>query len=192
MADRDGLDRYWRTMLLVTWFAAAAIFIYMRWNAIHWFMLGDTDDNMRIMQVRALMGGQDWYDLRQYRLDPPVGADMHWSRLVDLPIAAIKYAVTPFAGPLDAERAAVAISPMLPMGVAMGAIALRARRLLSPWAFVIGVAILFCAPSLRGMWMPLRIDHHGWQLAFLSLAMLGLADPKRARGGARRGAATAQ
>jgi hypothetical protein len=47
----------------------------------------DTDDNLRMMQVRDLMRGQDWYDLRQYRLNPPFGADIHWSRLVDLPIA---------------------------------------------------------------------------------------------------------
>ncbi|MDT9599461.1 AcrB/AcrD/AcrF family protein [Sphingosinicella rhizophila] len=191
MAETDPLDRYWRVMLLVTWLGAAAVFVYMRWDAIRWFVLGDTDDNMRIMQVRALMSGQSWYDLRQYRLDPPFGADMHWSRLVDLPIAAIKYVLTPFAGALNAERAAVAIAPMLPMGVAMASIAVAARRLLAPWAFVIAIAILFCAPSLRGMWVPLRIDHHGWQLALLSLAMVALTDPKRARGGALLGAASA-
>jgi hypothetical protein len=41
------------------------------------------------------------------------------------------------------------------------------------------------------MWTPLRIDHHGWQLAMLSLAMLGLVDRKRARGGILLGASTA-
>ena len=33
------------------------------------------------------------------------------------------------------------------------------------------------------MWQPLRIDHHGWQLALLAWAMASLTDPKRARGG---------
>jgi hypothetical protein len=41
------------------------------------------------------------------------------------------------------------------------------------------------------MFMPTRIDHHGWQLALLSMAVAGLADPKRARGGATLGIATA-
>jgi hypothetical protein len=41
------------------------------------------------------------------------------------------------------------------------------------------------------MFMPTRIDHHGWQLALLSVAVAGLADPKRARGGATVGVATA-
>ena len=48
-----------------------------------------------MMQVRALIAGQDWYDLRQHRLNPPFGADIHWSRLVDLPIAGIKLALAP-------------------------------------------------------------------------------------------------
>ena len=41
------------------------------------------------------------------------------------------------------------------------------------------------------MFMPTRIDHHGWQLTMLAIAMAGLADPRRARGGATTGVATA-
>ena len=33
------------------------------------------------------------------------------------------------------------------------------------------------------MVQPLRIDHHGWQLAFLAIGLAGLADPDRRRGG---------
>ena len=40
------------------------------------------------------------------------------------------------------------------------------------------------------MVQPLRIDHHGWQLAFLALALAGLADPKRGAA-ARPGLASA-
>src|SRR5215213_309454 len=82
----EGLERYWRRLLLLFWLIFAILALYAYWTAIGRFALGDTDDNMRMMQVRALLSGQDWYDLRQYRLDPPGGADIHWSRLVDLPI----------------------------------------------------------------------------------------------------------
>ena len=41
------------------------------------------------------------------------------------------------------------------------------------------------------MFMPERIDHHGWQLAMLSLTVAGLCDPKGARGGAIVGLASA-
>ncbi|MEO7178837.1 MAG: AcrB/AcrD/AcrF family protein, partial [Allosphingosinicella sp.] len=150
-----------------------------------------TDDNMRIMQVRALLSGQDWFDLRQHRLNPPFGADIHWSRLVDLPIAGIKLALAPFVGGPAAEKTAVAIAPLIPLAAAMAAVAVAARRLIAPWAFLLALAILLCGDSVRGQFVPLRIDHHGWQLAFLAIAAASLTDPKRARGGAVLGIATA-
>jgi hypothetical protein len=73
----DALQRHWRPLVLLFWLATA---IYMIWGnraGIQSFALGDTDDNLRIMQVRAwLLGGQDWYDLRQYRLSPPEGLNI--------------------------------------------------------------------------------------------------------------------
>jgi hypothetical protein len=191
MEGLDGLERRWRWFVLLVWLAASALLIYARWGQINAFALGDTDDNMRIMQVRGLLAGQGWYDLRQYRLNPPYGADIHWSRLVDLPIAGIRLALAPLVGGVAAEKAAVAIAPLLPMAVAMMAAAATARRLIAPRAFALAIAILLCAESTRAMWSPLRIDHHGWQLALLAVSVAGLTDPKRARGGALLGVASA-
>jgi len=191
MDELERLEKHWRWWLLLFWLAACAFLILSRLRGIAVFDLGDTDDNMRIMQVRAWLAGQSWYDLRQYRLNPPFGADIHWSRLVDLPIAGIKLALAPLIGGAAAERWAVTIAPLLPMGVAMAAVAVTARRLIAPHAFALAVAILLCAGSPKAMWTPLRIDHHGWQLAFLACAFAGLLDPKRARGGLVLGLATA-
>ena len=58
----------------------------------------DGDDVMRLVQVRDLLQGQSWFDLTQSRLGPEGGTLMHWSRLVDLPIAAIAALFTPFLG----------------------------------------------------------------------------------------------
>lgn len=187
----EGLERRWRWLVLLFWLGTSAFLLYSRWGPINAFWLGDTDDNMRIMQVRALIAGQDWYDLRQHRLNPPFGADIHWSRLVDLPIAGIKLALAPFVGGPVAEKAAVALAPLLPMAAAMAAVAVAARRLIAPWAFPLAIAILLCGHSVRNQWAPLRIDHHGWQLALLAVAIVSLTDPKRARGGALLGIATA-
>lgn len=190
-AESDFLTRHWRLLVAVFWVAAAALLLYDRWNLVQWFSLSDTDDNMRMMQVRGLLAGQDWYDLRQYRLDPPFGANIHWSRLVDLPIAGIMLVLRPLLGGPLAEKTAVAIAPLLPMAVAMGALAFTSRRLVSPKAFALAIALLLCAHSARGMWSPLRIDHHGWQLAMLSLGIAGLADARPSRGGLLLGGATA-
>lgn len=191
MEALNRLEKHWRWWLLLIWLAFVGYSIFIRWGAIQGFGLSDTDDNLRMMQVRALLEGQGWYDLRQYRLNPPVGADIHWSRLVDLPIAGLKLAFAPLFGGRTAELIAVTLAPLLPMLVALAALGVIARRLVAPWAFPIAAALLVCAGSARGMWMPLRIDHHGWQLAMLALALMALTDPRRARGGAILGAATA-
>jgi hypothetical protein len=187
----EFVSRHWRPLLVALWAVVALWLVYQRWAAIRGFGLGDTDDNMRIMQVRALLHGQGWYDLRQYRLNPPAGADIHWSRLVDLPIAAIKLLLAPVLGGRTAEMVAVAVAPLLPMLVAMAALAATVRRLVDGRAFAVAIALLACAGSARGMWVPLRIDHHGWQLAMLALSLAAMTDPRRARGGALLGVATA-
>lgn len=190
-AKSDFLARHWKLVLLLVWLAASAFFLFDKWNAIRWFALGDTDDNMRIMQVRALMQGQDWYDLRQYRLDPPGGANIHWSHLVDLPIAGIILLAKPFVGGLLAETAAVALAPLIPLGVALTGLALTARRLIAPGAYLMAAAIMLCFVTAMTMFMPLRIDHHGWQLALLTVILAGLADQQAMRGGLTVGIATA-
>ena len=84
----------------------------------------------------------------------------------------------------------MAIAPLLPLLLLMFSLALTMRRLVDERAWPLPVIGLLFAYSTMGMFAPLRIDHHGWQLAFLGLALAGMADPKRARGGAVLGIAT--
>ena len=187
----NWVSDHWRLVVVVVWLLIGAWFVYGRWAGIQGFALGDTDDNLRMSQVRALLAGQDWYDLRQYRLNPPEGANVHWTRLVDLPLAGLLLLLRPLFGGADAERIAVAIAPLLPYLLLLFSLALIVRRLIDKRAFPLTFVALFFAGSTNGMFMPLRIDHHGWQLALLALAVAGIADPKRARGGATLGIATA-
>ena len=187
----DFLDRRWRLLLLLTWLAYCAWLIFARWNYITGFVLSDTDDNMRISQVRALLAGQDWYDLRQYKMNWPDGANMHWSRLVDLPLAGLILLGRLFLTGPQAEQMAVALAPLVPLALLLGSLSLTVRRLVAPAAWPLAIACLFFAGSTMGMFQPTRIDHHNWQLALLALAIAGIADPKRARGGATLGIATA-
>src|SRR5471030_1731840 len=48
-----------------------------------------TDDAMRLTEVRDLLAGQSWFDLTQWRMNAPFGLPMHWSRLIDAPIASL-------------------------------------------------------------------------------------------------------
>jgi hypothetical protein len=176
-------DRHWKWIIVLVWVAICGWFLFQKWHEIRFFGLPDTDDNMRIMQVRALLHGQGWYDLRQYRMNPPYGANIHWSRLVDLPITGLILSLRPFLGGAGAERWAVAIAPLLPYLLLLFSLALTARRLIHPLAYPFALLAIFFAGSTNGMFMPERIDHHGWQLALLGLSMAGIADPKRVRGG---------
>ncbi|HTG63037.1 MAG TPA: AcrB/AcrD/AcrF family protein, partial [Sphingomicrobium sp.] len=183
--------RHWRWVIVATWLLYIAWIVFNRWALIRGFALPDTDDNLRLAEVRALLGGQGWFDLRQYRFDPlHGGANIHWSRLVDLPIAGLILLAKPFVGGADAERVAVAIAPLLPLLLLMFSLALTMKRLVSDKAWLLPIIGLLCAYSTIAMFAPLRIDHHGWQLAFLGLAVSAVADPKRARGGATLGLAT--
>lgn len=186
------MERHWRLVVVLAWLTSCALFTWQKWGGIVSFGLGDTDDNLRMAQVRAWLSGQGWFDLRQYRFDPAFGgANIHWSRFVDLPIAGLILLGKLFTTGANAERIAVAVAPLLPYVVLITGIVLTARRLISPAAFVAALVALYFAGATNGMFMPTRIDHHGWQLALLSLVIAGLADPDRRRGGLTTGAASA-
>jgi hypothetical protein len=74
----------------------------------------DTDDAMRMVVVRDFLHGQGWYDTIQHRLNTPFGAEIHWSRLVDVPLAALLALFTPLLG---AEQAMVATGYVWPMAL---------------------------------------------------------------------------
>jgi hypothetical protein len=185
------LERHWKAITILAWLLFCAWFIYSRWWSIVTFNLGDTDDNMRMMQVRALLHGQNWFDLTQYRLNPPYGANIHWSRLVDLPIAGLILLLQPFVGGPKAQLVAAGIAPMLPFVVLLFGVALTARRLIDRRAFLLPILAMTVTNLTKSMFMPERIDHHGWQLALLSISIAALADRKRIRGGVMLGVSTA-
>ncbi len=131
------------------------------------------DDALRLVQVRDLIGGQAWFDLRQYRIDPAAGPLMHWSRLVDAPIALVVLLLTPLVGQPDAEMAALVVVPLLTLGVVVAAVGVAAGRLFG--LRVAGLAALsvgLLGPVLFQL-QPTRIDHHGWQVAAIAVALLG-------------------
>ena len=181
----------WWGELLALWASAAAWMVWRQWPAIVMGALPDTDDNMRMLQVRDWLAGQGWFDTRQSRLDWPVGADIHWSRLVDLPLAAIIRPLAPFIGQPAAELAAAVIVPLITLLAAMAAAALIARRTIAPSAWGWAPLILLFAGPVTGMLSPLRIDHHGWQIVALLAMAGGLVAPERRAGGAVAGLAIA-
>jgi hypothetical protein len=184
-------DANWKWVTFLIWVGISVYFIAVRWPTIHWFALGDTDDNMRYLQVRDWLNGQGWFDLVQHRMNPPVGANIHWSRLVDLPIAVLMLLFRTFMNTGDADRLACAIAPLLPMLLLMLSLAFITRRLSNSPAWIVAAFGPLGAPMGLGMYMPLRVDHHGWQLALTVTMLAGIVDRKWLRGGVVAGLASA-
>lgn len=160
---------------LILWGLMSLITIVARWQAIGALDLPDTDDAMRMAQVRDLLAGQSWWDLAQYRVNPAGGGVlMHWSRIVDAPLAAGILLLEPLFGQAMAERIVMALWPPV-LGAALSVVCVLGYRGLSDRRIAY-VAPLFLIMSayIVAQFRPLRIDHHGWQI-FLAMLIIAQA-----------------
>lgn len=187
----DWAHAHWKLLTILAWIIICGCYLYDRYPAIYWLALNDTDDNSRFVQVKDWLAGQGWFDLTQYRLDPPHGANIHWSRIVDLPIAGLMLLFRLVMTPDWADRWAVGIAPLLPLLPAMLALGFVMRRIVGGNSWIIAILAPLSADMALSMFMPMRIDHHGWQLAMLLVTLAGLADERPARGGLVAGLSSA-
>ena len=137
------------------------------------------DDMARLAQARDLASGQGWFDLLQTRLDAPDGIWMHWSRLVDAPLAGLMWLGDIFG---KGEAVALIFWPVLLGIVFFVLIAQITRALIGDRGIFFSLfAALFFASTLR-TFSPGRIDHHNLQIvltAALLLCVLRLPDGRR-------------
>jgi len=180
---KDLVDHYWVRLTLIAWVVIAAWFLHDRWAQMHFLSLPDTDDNMRLMQVRALLNGQGWYDLRQYRMNPPGGFNIHWSRIVDLPIAGLILLLRPLLGNDWAERIACIAVPLILSGALFAALVPAARRIGGPFLALVSAVLLALSLTILIQFQPLRIDHHNWQILMAAIVLGAAFDPRALRGG---------
>jgi hypothetical protein len=139
----------------------------------------DNDDVMRLVEVRDLLAGQGWFDLMQYRLGLDGGTLMHWSRLIDLPIANLILLFSFFMSPVMAEASALFVWPLLTtlpifyaLGIGGGVLAGGQGRLMAlvlAFLFVLGI----------NRFQPGSIDHHNVQLGLIATIAVCLILPGR-------------
>lgn len=134
-------------------------------------LFNDTDDAMRLVMVRDFLNGQGWYDLTQYRLNTPYGASIHWSRLVDVPIAGLILVLGPIAGS-NAETIAAFIWPLLLLLALMWLSAKLAMRLAGPDAQLPGLVLPILSAALLPEFSPGRFDHHSVQTLLTIITVL--------------------
>ncbi len=139
----------------------------------------DSDDFLRLHEVRNWLGGQGWFDVSVPRMNPPAGGDLHWSRLVDVPIAGLTWFFDLFTDTILAERLAAIAWPTILLVLTVLAI-LAVCEKLYPAANRM-LALLFTVTCITAMveFAPARIDHHNIQILLFSMIMLGLVNAER-------------
>jgi len=186
MSDTLSATRL-RLGVLAAWLLASAILLTISWNHIVHLEMLDADDYLRLQQVRDWLAGQSFFDVTQYRIDPPHGVAMHWSRIVDLPLAGLILLLKPVLGAALAERVTAAVVPLVTLAGSMVAVALIGARVAGRRAALIAVMLAATTPFLLFHVMPLRIDHHGWQTMLGLFAVGACFDPAPRRGGITAG-----
>lgn len=149
----------------------AVILIAIGWsNAPNPIAFRDTDEAMRLVQLRAFLAGQSWFDLVPHRLDPGIDVPMHWSRFVDLSMAIIYTPLAFVTSQSVAERWLAILWPPLMLIVCALPLAMIVRRF-GGQAAVIAAILLLASARMMTEFSYGRIDHHSAQMATALVAI---------------------
>ncbi|MEQ1694963.1 MAG: hypothetical protein ABL901_03895 [Hyphomicrobiaceae bacterium] len=122
-------------------------------------VLGDTDDAARLIEVRELIAGQAWFDMRLWRFGGTEPLISHWSRIIDLPLAALVVLFSTVLGQDMAEVVTRMVWPTLLSGVIAYAVARYCETVLDRKTALL--ALLLVVPCTgHFQFTPGRIDHH--------------------------------
>src|ERR1700682_3108873 len=159
-------------LIPVLWLGAGAASLFPSING-GVFDAMSTDDAMRLVEVRDWIAGQGWFDLFQYRLDPP-GTSMHWSRVIDAPLAALILLLRPLLGTHGAEAVTLFLWPMLLFAAVLALVAAIARQMSSSVAYSQITAVVLAVLSVPALihFRPGAIDHHNAQIVLLLALVL--------------------
>src|SRR5262249_61356239 len=94
----------------IAWLVIAANLIITNWAATG-LTLSDTDDALRLVQMRSFLDGQGWFDLHEPRLGPTPGYESHWSRPIDAGLPGLLPLFPHFLGSSVAQRPVPAAWP---------------------------------------------------------------------------------
>ncbi len=166
----------------------SAVWALRDWTALSALRLPDTDDAMRLQQIRDWIAGQSFADVSQHRLAG--GLAMHWSRIGDLVPAALVLLLRPFTGQHAAEVAAVIAWPVAQFALLLALVGSIATRL-APGARGTAIVLAGLAYPATTLFLPGRIDHHGLQLILVLIQLRALLGSPDWRSGTIAGGAIA-
>jgi hypothetical protein len=141
--------------------------------------LSDTDDAMRLAQLRDWLSGQGWFDMNQRGVAG--GYESHWSRLIDAGLAGTLWVFGGFAEPALAERLMRTVWPMLWLLPVMAGTCAIAWRIAGREAALVALLMAVIGLPALHQFRPGRIDHHNVQIALAVLTVAATVWSDRVR-----------
>ena len=159
---------HFAVLLCVAWMLVVLQLVALHWGDTAQSLI-DTDDAMRLAQLKDWLGGQGWYDLKQWRVAP--GYESHWSRLIDAGLAGTLAVFSLFLDGALAERLMRTAWPMVWLLPAMAGTAAIAWRIAGREAALLALLLALVGLPAFHQFRPGRIDHHNVQIALSVLVV---------------------
>ncbi|MGB7407728.1 MAG: hypothetical protein WA908_04430, partial [Pontixanthobacter sp.] len=176
--------------IFMVWLLLIVIYCAVGYADLARGALPDPDSTLRLIQIRDLLNGQDWFDRHQYRIVPGSGGvSIHLSRLADLPLVAIIGVFTPIIGQNAAEVLAMVAVPMMLLGGVLFFVGRLAWRLFGVEGMILTCLIAGVLLPLVSQFQPMRIDHYGWLALAVAAALWAIAHRSPQMGGGIAGVA---
>ena len=160
-------------LAIVIWFYFVFCYIALPHNTTWAGELIDPDDYTYLQQALDWLQGQGWFDNIQHRMNPPAGVAIHYTRLAEIPIAAMIMMFRVFH--YSWRGAALLTSFLLPvvyLGILFSVLRRVAAKIISPdWAALTCFVVLF-APAWTFKFAPGQVDHHGLE-SILTIVAVG-------------------
>ncbi|HYI04579.1 MAG TPA: hypothetical protein VD858_06800, partial [Reyranella sp.] len=174
-------------LVTLVWLLVALALLLQHWTQTAETLL-DTDDAMRLAQLRNWLGGpglfSGWFDLHQARMQPPEGYGTHWSRLIDAGLAGLLFVFGLFTDNASAERLMRAWWPLLWLLPTIAGMAAIAWRVAGREAATVALLLALVGVPAYQQFTPGRIDHHNVQIALTMLTVAATVWSDRWRWGA--------
>ena len=158
----------WAFLFYLVWNWKGIVLVYSEG------LLPGPDDFLRLSQSRNWLMGQAWYDVRAYGIYPPFGADIHWTRFVDVPIGLLISFFNIFTDITTAERLTGIVWPLGLFLVTLSAMVSLCDRLCGKQHRLLVLFFFVMSLSTLAEFKPGRFDHHNIQILLLVLIMLGI------------------
>jgi hypothetical protein len=158
------------------WCALAAAFLLFSsdWRQLaDW--LGDSDDALRIVSARELLANWSWFDRTSVRVGAPEPLTLHWSRLVDLPLATGIMLLSGVVGAEYAELTVRAVWPVFLFFLLLLVLVREALRQGGAWGGALVIVLVLTSVTALVQFRPGRIDHHNAQIFCAVAGLLLLA-----------------